>query len=126
MWPPARTQRGSVEVEHWFHKPEVAGSNPAPATNFNQIKSTMIKLKIDVTKIDKTKLFRAESGAIYLDGVLIETPTSEYNDYMAVQDLPKADRDAGLKGAILGNAKMVKKEASQAPAPAEEPNDLPF
>ena len=86
----------------------------------------MIKLKIDVTKIDKTKLFRAESGAIYLDVVLIETPTSEYNDYMAVQDLPKADRDAGLKGAILGNAKMVKKEASQAPAPAEEPNDLPF
>jgi len=88
----------------------------------------MIKLKIDVTKIDKAKLFRAESGAVYLDVILIETPTSEYNDYMAVQDLPNADRDAGLKGAILGNAKVVKKDAAPAPAAAvsEEPNDLPF
>lgn len=88
----------------------------------------MIKLRIDVTKIDKTKLFKAESGAVYLDVVLIETPTSQYNDYMAVQNLPKADRDAGLKGAILGNAKVLKKEAAPAPAPAvsDESNDLPF
>ena len=87
----------------------------------------MIKLKIDVTKIDKTKLFKAESGAVYLDVVLIETPTSQYNDYMAVQDLSKEDREAGKKGAILGNAKILKKEAPAAvPAPEDEVNDLPF
>lgn len=27
--------RGSAEVEHWTHNPEVVGSIPSPATNSN-------------------------------------------------------------------------------------------
>ena len=87
----------------------------------------MITVKIDVTKIDKTKLFKGQKGT-YLDIVLIETPDNQYGDsHMAVQGLPKADRDAGQKGAILGNAKSFgNPAASAAPAPAANPRpDLP-
>lgn len=66
----------------------------------------MITAKIDVTKIDKTKLFKGEKGT-YLDICLIETPNSAYgDDYMVTQSVSKEDRDKGVKGAILGNAKI--------------------
>ena len=61
--------------------------------------------KIDALKIDKTKLFPGKKGEKYLDIVLIETPNSEFSDFMIVQGIPKADRDLGKKGPILGNAK---------------------
>jgi len=65
----------------------------------------MITAKIDVSKIDKSYLFEGKKGK-YLDLVLIETPGDRYgNSYMIVQGLPKEERDAGKKGAILGNAK---------------------
>lgn len=64
-----------------------------------------IKLKIDVTKIDKSALFNGKKG-IYLDLVLWETPNDQYeNDYRVVQDIPRERRDAGEKGEILGNGK---------------------
>ena len=82
----------------------------------------MIKFKIDLQKIDKDLLFKAESGAIYLDGVLIETPNSPHNDYMAVQDLPKERRLAGEKGPIIGNAsRLIPKNTEKI-----EDGDLPF
>jgi len=67
----------------------------------------MITGKIDVTKIDKSLLFESQkTGAKYLDIVLIETPNSQYGDtHMILQSLPKKRRDAGERGAILGNAK---------------------
>ena len=80
----------------------------------------MITAKIDVTKIDKEKLFKGKKGT-YLDIVLIETPGSEYGDYMIVQDLPKEERQSGKKGAILGNAKFFEKRGpSSTPAPKQE------
>ncbi len=64
----------------------------------------MITAKIDVTKIDKSKLFVGKNGAKYLDIVLFETPGDKYgNDYRVVQGVTKEDRSAGIKGAILGN-----------------------
>ena len=84
----------------------------------------MIKLQIDVTKIDKAKLFKGEKGT-YLNCVLIETPNSPYSDYMIVQDTTKEERDAGIKGAILGNAK--KYEFQQPTQDGNnEPDDMPF
>jgi hypothetical protein len=63
--------------------------------------------KIDVSKIDKTKLYQGKT-AKYLDIMLIPSSNDKYgNDYMIVQSLPKADRDAGVRGAILGNAKIL-------------------
>lgn len=67
----------------------------------------MIRVKIDVTKIDKTKLFKGAKGT-YLDLTLFETPDSKYgDDYRVVQDLGKDARARGEKGAILGNGKII-------------------
>lgn len=77
----------------------------------------IFKLKIDLTKLDKAKLFNANSGAIYLDATLL---TKEEDDQygncgMIVQDISKADREAGVKGAILGNAKLFRPQGAAAP-----------
>jgi len=73
----------------------------------------MITAKIDVTKIDKKRLFVGKSGT-YLDFLLIETPNDTYgNDFMIVESVTKEEREKGIKGRILGNAKIViKHEAS--------------
>ena len=72
----------------------------------------MISLKIDVKKIDKSRLFVGKKGT-YLDAVLIETPNSEYGDYMIVEDISYDERQAGKKGTILGNAKIIKTSQPQ-------------
>lgn len=69
----------------------------------------MIKLNIDVTKIDKKKLYKGEKGT-YLNAIMIETPNSEYSDYMIVEETSKEEKESGVKGVILGNAKVLKKQ----------------
>ena len=92
----------------------------------------MITAKLNVVKIDKTKLFEGKNGAKYLDIVLIETPNDEYgNDYMIVQGTSKEERDKGIKGAILGNAKIFVRRSQEknAPKPVKEDDDdqsVPF
>ena len=68
----------------------------------------ILKLKIDVTNIDKTTLFKGQKG-VYLDAtVLIKDAPDQYgNDGMIVQDVSKEAREAGQKGPILGNAKWA-------------------
>jgi hypothetical protein len=68
----------------------------------------MITAKIDVTKINKNKLFKGKNGAMYLDIVLIDTPNNQYgNDYMVVEQVIKEEREKGVKGTVLGNGKNV-------------------
>ena len=69
----------------------------------------MITGKIDVKKIDKARLYVGQKG-IYLDFVLIETPDSDFGDYMIVQSISKEERLAGKKGEIIGNAKIFAKK----------------
>jgi hypothetical protein len=93
----------------------------------------MITAKLDVTKIDKARLFKGAKGT-YLDIALIETPNSEYGDYMIVQQVSKEERDKNIKGAILGNAKILQRRGDnpspKANRPAESSDgpaeDLPF
>lgn len=86
----------------------------------------MLTLKLDVSKIDKAKLFKGEKG-IYLDAVLIETPNSEFSDFMIVQNATKEEREAGIKGAILGNAKEIKFDKKEPePLTKEDQDNLPF
>ena len=93
----------------------------------------MIRAKINVSKIDKSKLFKGEKGT-YLDVVLIETPTSEYGDFVICQDLGQEARQAGKKGPILGNAKKIVPRtqrptgvaASAPPEPTQGDDDVPF
>jgi len=77
----------------------------------------MISLKMDVEKIDKNRLYKGVKGT-YLNAVLIPTPNSEYGDYMIVEDISYDERQAGKKGTILGNAKiLVKKNEPQSNDP---------
>ena len=85
--------------------------------------------KIDVTKIDKSRLYKGQKGT-YLDVLLIPTPQSEYADFMVVQHVSKEERDKGIKGEILGNGKVM---GESKPEPKPEPtgntesnDDLPF
>jgi hypothetical protein len=49
-----------------------------------------------------------------LDLVLIETPNSKYdNDYMVVQGTTKEEREKGVKGAILGNGKIIESKGNR-------------
>ena len=89
-----------------------------------------ITASIDVTKIDKARLFQGKKGN-YLNLALIPSPNNEYgNDFMIVQSVTKEERDAGKKGNILGNARYPKRDSS--PAPAQAPvasnnsEDVPF
>jgi hypothetical protein len=56
--------------------------------------------KIDVTKIDKARLFKGKKG-VYLDLVIIETPTSKYGTHIIKQSAPK-----GTEMPILGNVEL--------------------
>jgi hypothetical protein len=89
----------------------------------------MITGKINVKLIDKGKLYVGQKGT-YLDFVLIPTPDNQYgDDYMIVQQVSKEEREAGKRGAVLGNAKILAKDK---PAPVDvlgepdETDSLPF
>jgi hypothetical protein len=78
----------------------------------------MITAKIDVTKIEKARLFKGVKGT-YLDIVLIESRDSKYgDDYMVVQSVTKEERLAGVKGPIIGNARILGPKPAAAPAAA--------
>ena len=67
-----------------------------------------MNLRIDVSKIDKSRIFEGKKGK-YLDMTLfIDTEKeSEYGDNgMIVQAVTKEERDQDIQGAILGNAKI--------------------
>ena len=91
-----------------------------------------ISVSIDVTKIDKERLFVGKKGK-YLDVTLIETPNSQYDDdYMAVQSVTKEEREGGMQGAILGNGKIFGGERREpvqpsqfAPEPQPQPKPTP-
>jgi hypothetical protein len=94
-------------------------------------------IKIDVMKIDKARLFVGKAGAKYLDAVMIPTPDSKYRDtHMIVQSVSKEERLKGIKGPIIGNAKIIGGGASR-PAPqkadttttvmkSEQDENIPF
>lgn len=67
-----------------------------------------ISVKIDVTKIEKARLFEGQKGK-YLDATMF-VDLDELDQYgnsgMITQDVTKEERDAGTKGPILGNAKV--------------------
>lgn len=94
----------------------------------------MITININVTKIDKTALYDGKNGK-YLSLVLWENkdgPDQYGNAGFVTQDLGKGRREAGEKGAILGNYKIVgQRQSSPRPSGDSAPNptsddDIPF
>ena len=83
-------------------------------------KKTMISVSINVSKIDKAHLYEGKNGKI-LNLVLWETPDSEYGyAYRVNQGVSKEARLAGVKGPILGNAKVFGQAAAAAKLDSEE------
>ena len=77
-----------------------------------------INVKIDVTKIDKSKLFKGNKGT-YLD-LTTFVDTDEVDQYdnngFISHSVSKEERDRGDKGRILGNCKVFFKGQEQQPA----------
>tara|TARA_R110000851_G_scaffold265657_1_gene418173 strand:+ start:153 stop:470 length:318 start_codon:yes stop_codon:yes gene_type:complete len=100
-----------------------------------------LSVKIDVTKIDKSRLFKGEKGT-YLDlTTFIDTEqVSQFGDHGFIsQSVSKDEKAAGTQTPILGNCKVFWSEviaqsatpAPQAPAvgqapPADMDDDIPF
>jgi hypothetical protein len=83
--------------------------------------------KIDVTKIDKAHLYNGK----YLDVVIWENRDGpgKYGDtHMVVQSVSKEARQAGKKGAIIGNLRPLNSSGGSAqPKKASGPDeDVPF
>lgn len=88
----------------------------------------IIQLKIDVTKIDKNRLFKSDkTGAIYLDATLmLKDQDDQYgNRGMILESVSKEERTQGVRGNILGNAKVFEQQGEKS-APIDVDNDLPF
>ena len=74
-----------------------------------------VSLKIDVTKIDKARLFAGKKGT-YLDATIfidLDEADQYGNHGMITQNVTKAEKDAGERGAILGNGKIFWRDGDQ-------------
>ena len=97
-----------------------------------------VSIKLDVTKIDKQRLFSGQKGT-YLDATVfidIDELDQYGNSGMITQDVSKEEKQNGVKGNILGNVKLfwkdesLKKQEYQPPqqqqqAPQQQYNDVP-
>lgn len=75
-----------------------------------------VNLKIDVTKLDKTKFFKANSGAVYADLTVFIDPNQEdqYGYHGGItQALTKDEREANVKPKYLGNCKVFWKDETE-------------
>ncbi len=88
-----------------------------------------IRLKIDVSKIDKTKMFKGQKGT-YLDITVWERqePDDYGNTHSVEQDMGKEHREAGGKKNYIGSGKFIglggggsNRQVSQAQRPATHP-----
>jgi hypothetical protein len=80
----------------------------------------IIKLNIDVKKLDKARFFTGAKGTYANLNVLLRDEPDQYgNDGMIVEDVSQEERMSGVKGTIVGNVKVVKQKdsAPQKPAP---------
>ena len=74
-----------------------------------------VSLKIDVTKIDKARLFEGQKGK-YLDATVfidIDQQDQYGNSGMITQDVTKEEKNQGVKGNILGNCKVFWNDGAQ-------------
>jgi len=75
----------------------------------------IVNCKIDLSKIDNSKLFKSDkTGSIYLDcAILLRDDEDQYgNRGMIVQEITKEEREAGKKGNILGNVKVFEQKSA--------------
>ena len=83
-----------------------------------------VSVKIDVSKIDKARLYKGQKGT-YLDATVfidIDTKDQYENNGMITQDVTKEEKEAEVRGNILGNVKVFwKEQQQQQPAQQQAP-----
>ena len=87
------------------------------------MKKIAVSLRIDVTKIDKARLYKGAKGA-YLDAVAfidLEDEDQYGNAGMITQAVSKEEKAAGERGEILGNSKIIWRDEGQAPQARQAP-----
>lgn len=94
-----------------------------------------IKLKLNLSKIDKKRIFKGKNG-LYLDVVCIESTNDKYgNDWMVIEEVTKEEREKGVRGTIIGGGKNFGKAVSGSSQRRDEPpqqssapnfDDMPF
>ncbi len=97
-----------------------------------------INLKINVSNIEKERLFVGEKGKYLNATCFIDLDEADQYGYhgMITQNVSKEEREAGARGPILGNVSIFWRDSDSAPQPArpEAPSqsgddfddDLPF
>ena len=87
-----------------------------------------VRVKIDVSKIDKNRLFKGAKGT-YLDATVfidIDQKDQYENNGMITQDVNKQERDQGVKGPILGNVQVFWKGESQQQQVQQQPQQQQY
>jgi len=91
------------------------------------MKKIAVSLRIDVTKIDKARLYKGAKGT-YLDAVAfidLEAEDQYGNSGMITQAVSKEEKAAGIRGEILGNGKIVWRDEGEAPRQAPRQAQAP-
>lgn len=94
--------------------------------------SKLISLSIDVTKIDKTKLYEGKKGTyLNVDVWIDETADEDWKAVSAHQSQSKEEQEAEQPRNYVGNGKLVYgwDDAGAVSAPAPDPateEDCPF
>lgn len=81
----------------------------------------MIKIQLDLAKINKNKI-RVNGKYKNYDIILIETPGGKYGDWMCKEDQSKEERDAKKPDTILGNGKNIGWSSQSGTPPATNNN----
>lgn len=82
----------------------------------------VINAKIDVSKIDKSRLYKGAKGTYLSVTIFLKDKEDQYGNHgMIVEATTKAEGDAGMKGAIIGNVQLTGAKPT-----ANEPEDLLF
>ena len=79
-----------------------------------------VRVKIDVTKIEKERLYKGQKGT-YLDATCfidINDEDQYGNHGFIAQDVTKEEREAGTRGPIVGNVKVFYRDGLDAPQQA--------
>lgn len=97
-----------------------------------------VSIKIDVTKIDKSRLFKGEKGT-YLDlttFIDLDQKDQYDNNGFISQSVSKEEKEQNVQTPILGNCRVFWKEQSSTPQPSAQPStaqpsadyddDIPF
>ena len=74
-----------------------------------------VSLKLDVTKIEKARLYKGDKGT-YLDCIAfidIDQKDQYGNSGMITQEVSKDEKAAGVKGPILGNSRVFFTDSNQ-------------